>query len=235
MKKYIEQLRAHPLYKKYELFVPPILCVVIVIALLVAVVVPNVLQYFETGKKITEAQDKVAFFKEKEALLKSVNKEDFTEGINRSLVILPTDKEAPTAIAQLYYILGLTNMTVENISFSDAGGATDGKSFKIALELKGSLSSLTNFILQLKEAPRIMRINTLEVSGAGGTGEILSSITIDAFYEPLPGSISSIDQPVNQPTKKELEALDSLATSSFPSIGAEEDYSGPKGKPNPFE
>lgn len=235
MKKVLEKLRSNPIYRKYEMFIPPIVCAVIVILLLVTVIVPNVFQYIETNKKITEAEDKLAFFQEKESLLKSVNKEQYTAGVNRSFNILPTDKEAPAAIAQLYYIIGLTNMSVENISFSDAGSSNDGKSFKIALEIKGNLSNLTGFILELKKAPRIMRINSLEVNAPSNASDILASLTIDAFYEPLPASISSIDQPIKQPTAKDLEILNNLANSSFPSVGSEQDFSGPKGKPNPFE
>lgn len=235
MKKILEKLRSNPIYKKYEMFMPPIICGLIVLLLLITVIVPNILQYIETNKKIAETEDKLAFFQEKEALLKSVNKEEYTEGVNRSFTILPTDKEAPAAIAQLYYILGLTSMSVENISFSDAGSSTDGKSFKIALEIKGGLSSLTGFILELKKAPRIMRINSLEVNAPASATEVLASITIDAFYEPLPATISSIDQPIKQPTASDLEILNKLATSSFPNVGAEQNFSGPKGKPNPFE
>lgn len=235
MKKILEKLRSNPIYKKYEMFMPPIICGVIVLLLLITVIVPNILQYIETNKKIAETEDKLAFFQEKEALLKSVNKEEYTEGVNRSFTILPTDKEAPAAIAQLYYILGLTSMSVENISFSDAGSSSDGKSFKVALEIKGGLSNLTAFIIELKKAPRIMRINSLEVNAPTNATDILASITIDAFYEPLPATISSIDQPLKQPTAKDLEILNNLAISSFPNVGSEQNFSGPKGKPNPFE
>jgi hypothetical protein len=80
-----------------------------------------------------------------------------------------------------------------------------------------------------------MRINSLEINGAGGTGDVLATVTIDAFYEPLPTNISNLDQPVTPPTADELKILSNLATSGFPSVGSDQDFSGPKGKSNPFE
>jgi Tfp pilus assembly protein PilO len=235
MKKIFAQLESNPLYKKYELYVIPAITITLLIGMILLIVVPNIFQYFDVEKNLLETNTKIAFFQQKKSNLQSVNKDEYTKGINNSLVILPGDSEPPSAISQLYHILGLTNMQVQNIAFSDSGNDKGGKSFKISLELNGSFSELTNFIIKLKEAPRLMRIHSLEVSSPSSSTNVYTSIVLNAYYEPLPKNISNLDQPLAQISDKDLEILNKLQNTGFPIVSEEIDYSGPKGKPNPFE
>ena len=235
MKKLIAQLQSNPLYKKYELFVIPFITALLIVLMVVLVIVPNVFQYIETEKKLSEAKVKVDFFKQKKVNLQAIDKTQYTTGINRSLAILPDDKDTPAAISQLYYVLGLTNMQVQNIAFSEGGEDKTGKNFKISLELNGTFSELTNFILKLKETPRIMRINSLEVSSPSGSTSLFASFILSAYYEPLPKEISTVDQPLAQITDKDLEVLGKLSNTAFPVTTENTNFSGPKGKDNPFE
>lgn len=235
MKKIFALLNSNPTYKKYELYVIPAVAIVLLVGMIMLIVIPNIFQYFEADKTLTDTKAKIDFFKQKKANLQAVNKEQYTNGINNSLVILPGNAESPAAISQLYHILGLTNMQVVNISFSEGGDDKTGKSFRIALELNGSVSELTNFIIKLKEAPRLMRIHTLEVNSPSGAADIFASLVISAYYEPLPANISNLDQPLAQITEKDLEILNKVQNSGFPVITEDTNYSGPKGKNNPFE
>ena len=234
MKKLLAQIKANPLFIKYELYLAPVGAGVALLLLGLLVVFPNIFQYFENQKKIDDTTDKITFFQQKAKTLQAINQGDFKEALRQSLIVLPPDKEAPAAIAQLYYILGQTGINAENISFSE-GSNPEGRSFRISMEISGSLSSLTNFIIKLKESPRIIRIESLEVGTQGNTGEIFSSIILNAYYEPLPASAVAIDKPVSMPSQKEIDLLSKLQTTSFPIFAEDTDYSGVKGRDNPFQ
>lgn len=235
MKKILTELRANPQFKKYEMFIAPVVVAILVILMIVFVIIPNFFQYIETNKKMKDAEDRITFYTNKKTELQAISKDQYTLGINNSLAILPSDKESPAAISQLYYVVGLTNLQIQNITFSDGGDDKSGKSFRISIDVSGGLADLTNFIIKVKETPRIFRIQSLEVSAPSGSETVSASLILGAYYEPLPKEISTLDQPLVKISDKDLEMLNRLSTTSFPIVSENSSYSGPKGKENPFE
>lgn len=230
----IKKIKEHPFYVKYQVFILPLVSFVICIALLILVVFPNVMAFSKNNDQINELKAKTDSLKQKISALESVDADLYKKNTSLALTILPSEKNIPEALNQVLLLLSSNRLQLLDISLSSSEQAKQGtQSFGVKVEVSGEESSVRNFILDTKETLRLMGITKIDITG-GTNGVYQASVNLDIFYEALPTSLGSLDQPVTLPSKSELDLL-AKAEAAQATEESDSQSSVPIGKDNLFE
>lgn len=230
---FLKEIQKNPILIKYKIYILPAVSAIICLGLISLVIVPQVKGLLEAGKKNTELNHRLEVLQTKINALEKTDKSSIRENIKTSLSALPDDKNIPNAITQILYFLNINSLQLESLSSSGAG---DGESVQIRMDISGNINNLKNFMARLKEAPRIIKIQSLDITGGRVTGNIQASIVLSVFFAQLPDKIGGIEQPVPQVTPQDLEVLSLIKSNAaaFPTITATSS-AGVKGKADPFQ
>ena len=224
------------IWVKYQIYIWPILGGGISIGLLAIVIIPQLFKVFETNKKIAETNQKIGLLNKKVSDLKQINLTEYKDNYSRLNTVLPTQVDVPSAISQIQSLAANSNTQI--VSFSVALPSADAKTdnFSISLEFKGTSDAIKNFIEQLKKAPRIMTIKTIDMSADKTASVFNVSLNLQTYYQQQKTVLSSVEDKITLLSDKDKEALQNIDISvrSIP-IVSEETITGPKGKLNPFE
>ncbi len=224
------------LWNKYQIFIWPLIGGGISIALLILVIVPQLFKILNTNTKIEETKQKIDKLNNKVADLKKVNVSEYKDNFNKLNIVIPTRIDAPSAISQIQTIAASSNVQI--VSFGVAIPQTDSgtNNFLIKVEFKGSNASINNFIEQLKNAPRLMTINKIEITGDKTGTNFNTTLAIQAYFSKQQTTLSAIEDSITLLSDKDKELLSKIDKSvkTIPVV-SEDTITGPKGKPNPFE
>lgn len=224
------------IWSKYQIYIWPLLGGGISIILLSVVIIPQLFKVIENNKKIKETKQKIELLDKKASDLKQINLADYKDKYSKLNIVLPAQVDVPSAISQIQSLAASSNTQI--ISFSVALPSSEAQvdNFSIKLEFKGSSGSIKNFIEQLKNAPRIMTINTIDMT-TDKTGSVFDvTLDIHTYFQKQQTILSGVEDSISLLSDKDKEALLNIDKSvkSIP-IVSEETISGPKGKSNPFE
>lgn len=236
IKEIFKEQKKNPIYQKYEYAFLPTFSAIVFLGLVTLVIAPNVTKLIETNRNIEDLIIRKQSLETKLRGLEQSDPETVKKNIETTLMALPEDKDIPGAINQLLYLVNTNNLILTGVSFTPASGVEDGTStYQVKMDVTGDLINLRNFVNRIKENVRLLKPDSLEITGARFT-EIQSTIAVKVYFQPLQNSIGDVEKPLPVITQKDLEALAKIkdsATINSQISGVADDTQ--KGKADPFQ
>lgn len=234
----LDAILTNPYFKKYEVFILSGTSVLIGIALITFIIIPQSLSLIDTGNLIDNLNRKTEFYKQKTSLLQQVNTDNYKNNIDLSLQALPEDRNIPNAIGKLLYVTNNSGLILEGMSFAPSGQEGSYSKYQIKIDVRGNQSQINQFITKINTSSRIFKIAGMEVtSGNSVLVNQQASITVNAYFQPLPAAIGSVDQDIALVSEKDVETLERIAnlTGAVSNISSKSATQTPSGKTDPFE
>ena len=119
------------------------------------------------------------------------------------------------------------------VSGLDANLIPNSPKVQVRLSITSSYSSLLNFLSKMYSDARVINIEDLAVSSSGsGESEVRSAFSIDAFWQPLPVDLGSIEKPVQGLSDAEVQLLSNVEQKGVSSEATAPEV--PLGRPDLF-
>ncbi len=232
----LKELKENPLVVKYKPFLLPIFVGVICIFLIVFLLIPQMINYFNIQKTINNNESRLRALNSKIEALKKVNLEDYKSKINTALGAVPSDKEIPSALGQILFLVNSSSLKLEAMNISSAVVPVGSlNTFTIKIEVTGDLDGVKDLIEKVKVSPRIMKISSLELNQSPNT-KLRAGLVFNIYFQQQAAGIGAVDKPVSLLTSKDEEILAVLNTyaRTVPVTTDVEQAAGPRGKDDPF-
>lgn len=240
MKEKLASLFSNPIFEKHKTLILPIASLVICLLLLILIIIPHFLSLTQTNNLIGQNQQKYDVLTTKLNALKQINKNSFQDDLQTTLIAIPTEKEIPSAMGQVLFLLGSSKLQLQDVSFSsnpnDSKTSSDNvDSYQIRVSVRGDSASLKDFIAKLKKVPRVMKVVKLGFSGNAGA-VIDISLSLATYFQSIPTALGKVDQPLTTLSEQDLSLLSQIKTfqNNVPASSSAQ-VSGPKGKTDPFQ
>ena len=161
------------------------------------------------------------------------------EGLKVVFTVLPGDQDVSEALSSLQELVNRSGLILKSVSYASAKRpSSDKDSFQLNTTVLGPISSVKDFLINLKEGSRVFRVDAIGARFQKDGVIVESDIPISVFYTAAPiASVVALDQPVPQFTPRESQLLSKLSKIVSESLlsTTDETASVPLGKANPFE
>jgi|SRR3989344_4766074 len=232
----LKVLLENPIIVKYKIIILPIISIAISLFLLIFIVFEQVSSSIKRQEEITDTKTKVSDLTQKNNDLEKIDDTSFKDYLTTSLIAIPEEKDIAGAIGQLLFILRSHNLNLDNIGFSNASPENGLESFQISLEIQGDMSDMKALINDFKSTPRIIKLNSIELTSTRNSQTAHADIMLTAYFSKLPVNIGSVDEVLKQPTAEELKLIATIKENiqKIP-LSNTQDATGSKGKADPFQ
>lgn len=224
-------------YLKYQLFIKPLLVSIFCVTVIYLVLIPQIGAFTSTNGNLASSQTKLGILQVKASELDSLDKELYIKNLQLVLTALPEDRQVAQALVVVQDTLNRDGLVLENAKLLSGAGDKNQRSYQLQLVVRGDISKVRQFLLDLKKAPRLVQI--LDVNSQTGTSglEIESQLTLEIFYGPLPKTLGEIDQPIPKLTDNDQQVIANIAKAvqTTGALGSlESSSSSSLGKADPF-
>ena len=206
---------------------------------------PKVNEILGARKTIKNEREKLALLTQKAALLESLNQVELNQRVNRTLSVLPVEKDVTLVLSSLKAVALETDLTLFSIgvnpgeisspSAQKTKKTTKPKtvlpSYTFSLQAEGKTEAVKAFIQKIEKISPLLELESLSLSLEDDSVE--ASIEINAFYLDLPEVIGPYDKPLPLLTKDEEGILQKI-TGFNPVLTEGLLPFVPSGKENPF-
>jgi hypothetical protein len=158
---------------------------------------------------------------------------DLSQKLTLAIGALPTDKDYGSIIGLIQRIGADSGVSITNLSLSPVIGDKN-IGFAVKVEAVGLKQSINLMIASIEKSPRIMKLNSIDITASNADGTVGASFVINALYAPAPQSLGSVDSELPKLTSHDEEVLATLASSSI-SLPSSASQLLPRGKSNPFQ
>jgi Tfp pilus assembly protein PilO len=213
----------------------PILAIVVSLLVVVFVVWPKFSQVLRMRVANEELVTRANALSQKAQTLQSLEKDILQTQLVASEQLLPSDKGVFTLVSQIEQaatasaiVLSRVDVTPGNLSPTDTGKpeaqssaapapSTTGEEVANALSLQVKIStssdykSFLQFLSNLFAASRVVTVNDLGMSSASSDNQIKVALTVEAYWQALPGQLPSIEAPLVELTESELARLEQVS------------------------
>lgn len=180
--------------------------------------------------KIAIAQKEETILSEKAKLLETVS-DSLSAGTVASTGAMPESNSSLIVLSQLKILAGTRGVFISNIKAgSEVKDDTGLSRVDLTFDSRGSKDSIIAFLGDTARIAPITKLTKLKITQA--LGETLATVTVASFWSPLPKTIPSITESVNDLTPAErntLVEISKLIQPIFSNIQATEG-----GKEDPF-
>lgn len=225
-------------YSKYKMIIFPAVVVLSCLILVIFVIFPQLMSLLSGRTTEGELSNKIKFLEVKAQTLQSINEQDLDIKVNTVLGALPADKDYANVMSALQSAVTKWGFTIDSFTLSGQdvkAGSSQG--YLTNVEITGARALLPSLLNDIESMNRVMRIESLQVSGGQDAAGVKVSLAIIALYAPAPSTFGGADSPLPTLSEKDEEIITKL-TSTAPAqvveIGVEEVVI-PTGKVNPFE
>lgn len=214
----------------------------ICLGLIAFVIYPQTLSFLENQTQIETFQARLNSLNKKSSDLEKINLDEYRRLLTISLFALPEESDAITAISQLNAMATGNQLQVASISFTGASASTPGVSLpgigslELRSEMVGSLQDIRKFSITLQQSEILLKLKGLETTYDKRTGLYRASVSVNAFFRPLPQALGEVDQPVVLLTKEDRDLLSKLEPEFSSETGVEiVEQTEAVGRPDPFQ
>lgn len=226
-------------YDKYKLWLWPVLVAIIIVAIMAVVITPQFAEYLKTKEEISRLTAQAEKLEQRAQLMEEIDQVATKEGLQVVLTVLPSDQEVPEALSSLQNLVDRSGVLLKSVSYASSKSKTNDKdSFQLSTGIIGPFSSIKDFLINVKGASRIFRVDSISARFQKDGTIVDADIPLSVFYNSafvVPQV--AVDQSVPELTEKEEKLLSQLSESMAQTAIApvEEAPAGPLGKANPFE
>ncbi len=212
----------------------PIGAIVISLAILIFVVWPKFSQILKIRADNQQLAVRANNLELKASTIASLDKTDLDAKLGIVEQLLPSDKGVFPVVRQIEstasfsgVILNRVDLSpgslkeVDAVKGSGAQGASQDPAPKVQLKIAvtSDYKSFQQFLTNIFALSRVMAVKELSIStfsaSGGQSSQIRASLTIDAFWQPLPKELNSIESPIEDLTSTEQERLDQVRTTGL--------------------
>lgn len=224
-------------FDRFQLYLWPIFGVLTVIFLSLLVILPQASDLIESTKAFSQTSAGVKKLEQKLAQLESLNEEELKGGFTTALSVLPEDRDYISSLSQLQILTTANNLRIDDVSFGNSNISTDQKnnSFLIRLTVLGTQEQIQQLISQLRNSPRIMSVEDIELVGSKASGPTQVTLTLKTYYEPGVTTLGDISSDLTLLSSDDQQLLDQLNQSLLDvPITLTQGLTGSTGKVDPF-
>lgn len=224
------------IYITYRLAIFPFVVAFSCLVLIIFIIYPQTSTLIGSYKSEGKLQSDFKKMEAKAQVLESFDKADLNRKLQLALNVYPTDYDYANVIGVLQNMVGRFGFNLVALQVSGSGQqAKSSNTYLIRVEVTGPKLLLKDLINSIENYPRIMKVNSIDVSSLGGVGNVSVSLSITAYYQPLPGSGGDELSVLPAISKEEEELLTVLAKSQPTQSQTAAVPRGLMGKINPFE
>lgn len=220
--------------------IAPIGAILASLLILFLIVWPKYNQIKELKVSNDDLSARAQSLEEKAVILASLDETTLEQQLAAAEAMLPSEKEVFTFIRQIETAVGSTGVLLGRVEVV-TGTINDGGNLSVPppaagdpglglvsvapkvqarLSITSSYSSLLQFLSSMYNAARVVTIDDLTIASSSGA-QIRASVTVDAYWKPLPVDLGSIEKVVVRLNEGEIALLDSVVSedlSSQPSV-----------------
>ena len=90
---------------------------------------------------------------------------------------------------------------------------------QVRLSITSGYASLLSFISKMYSGARVINVDDITIATASsGESQVRTAFSIDAYWQPLPIDLGSIEKPVSPLTDSEVELLDTVGEQGVSSV-----------------
>lgn len=209
------------LLAKYQVIVWIIATTLTCISMTFFIIYPQTMEYLSLNQTISSNQSQIQLLTQKLDNLKKISLAEYKRSYTTLLQALPKERDLLPAIATIQNVVIENNLQILTVGFSSGSTSqANTDSFIINLELSGRLNDIKNFASQINQSPRLMKLNSIDISTDRKTGNYHSAIAIQVLYNPSPDASTEIDTPIDPLSQQDLNLINDLST-SLPAISSE--------------
>lgn len=221
-------------FQKYKNILVQGVALVISVLIIVFVIAPTTISYLRDRSAEIAAKKQRDFYTQKLNQLSSFNSSQYQDNLEIALKSLPGNKDIPESLTYLLNQLAINQLRLDNVSISEGLNSSPVESFTMRADVTGDLEGLKNFLNSLQTVPRLMQVEGLSFA-TSGDGQVLATITINAYYKKLPTSIPPISTKLPVISASDDKLLEQLKSALNKNPGVVVDPNTPIGKENLFE
>ncbi|MBI3486398.1 type 4a pilus biogenesis protein PilO [Candidatus Daviesbacteria bacterium] len=223
--------------ERYQLLIWPLVGIGISILLLVLVIIPQLLRIWATNQKIETTKDKITTLNQKYDQLKRIDLNEYKQNLNEALIALPLDKDIPSGISQIQTVALNDQIQISGLIVGSGTTTSNPASYQFKIEGVGSLDSVKKFIADIQKGPRVMSLDSVELSSGNKEGSVYSvNLGITTYSQVQETKLGPLDQPVVNLNDKEIAVLTAIKQSTQNTqIISQNGTTGAKGKSDPFQ
>ncbi len=224
-------------YQKYKQYTVAALVVFFSLSLVLIVLIPQILQYFQTSDSVFEQNQRLQNLEKKAAALQQIDESVYKRDMDIVLTALPDDKDFPGALTQLLNLLRSSNLQLDDINFAGSSAVGSGlQEFDIKVDISGDTEGFKGFLSNIRNIPRVMTVNEIQASSPKDGTKIQASLGLQIYSQPLPNTLGKIEQPLPVLSQQDLELLNKVKSNvnSMPAV-VTVTSGGVRGKTDPFQ
>lgn len=203
------------IYYKYKIFLIPVVIGIICIAILILVVYPQALGYFQGINQIEILNNNVGILNNKAQELQKIDEETRKKELVIALTVLPTERDVPRTMSVLQDLVIKSNLVLKNTVYSPQSRSKENNSFMFTISVLGSLSSIKSFLGGLQSGPLIFKVESIVLNFQDTGSLVAANIPLHIFYEPVPKTLVALDQPIPTISDKDEQLIGELSKSVF--------------------
>ena len=209
--------------------------IVVSLVILLFIIWPKFTQILQLRSDNRELAGRVQNLNLKTQKLASFDKESLDLKLGASEQLLPSDKGVFSLVTQMERTAAASGVLLNRVdiapgSLHDTGSAknttaassqpdgqvTIGQSIQLKMSITGDYKSFEQFLKNIFSVSRILAIKDLNLSASTSSSDqssqIRAAMTIDAYWQPLPKELNSIESPVEDLTESELAILNQVSS-----------------------
>lgn len=224
-------------FERFQLYLWPLFGVVTIVFLSWLVILPQAGDLIESTKTFSKTSAGVKKLEQKLAQLESLNEEELKGGFTTALSVLPEDRDYISSLSQLQILTTANNLRIDDVSFGNSNISTDQKinSFLIRLTVLGTQEQIQQLISQLRNSPRIMSVEDIELVGSKASVPTQVSLTLKTYYQSGVTTLGDISSELKLLSSEDQQLLEELNQSLVDvPITLTEGLTGSTGKSDPF-
>lgn len=212
-------------------------------------VVPAAQAALEAIQDIRNLDVQITRLSKKVTSLNALSEDTLKNQLTVITTAIPIDKSVPSIFSAVDSTAAFTGVSVVDMSITQAGSLSTASAQKLTsdekklgasimpfmLTVQGPFESISSFIGRIGAVRRLVRVKNFDVSLLA-TGAFQARLSLDAFYVPLPTTLSKADELFVDLTAEEQAVLATLASYPFVSGTVNETIRRPQlgTKQNPF-
>ncbi len=223
------------LYYKYKIFLIPTIVGITCMSILILVIYPQSLGYFQQMDKINTLKNNIEVLNNKASELQKIDEEARKKDLVVALTVLPVERDVPIAMSTLQNLIAKSNLVLKSTAYTPISKSSGKDGFMFRVSVIGPLFSVKNFLNELQNGSRIFKVESISLNFQDTSSLIVADIPLTIFYEPAPKTVITLDQIIPTISDQEEELIGKLSKSIVSTEVVSTSSAVPLGKSNPFE
>lgn len=220
-------------YSTYKLYIFPAIVGLSGIFLIVFAIYPQTAKLISNQKKSEDLMSRYIILSDKVSALESYNQEDLAEKMKAVLNVFPREQDFADAFTVLPQLISGSGFIVTSISLENSSDDGSVNSFGMRMDLSGNMNFFQNLLNNLEYSPRLLKINSIDISSNPASGATSVSLGLQVLYASIPADAGTPDSPLPALSQKDEDLLGKLKQINI--VLPKSALTSPRGKINPFE